>query len=110
MPSFLLVNSHAAKRNAEFLKLSPDDIHVIENVIDLQDFDARHAVPAPSLAAPGQSVAIAVGRLFTQKRFDRFLVALARARETAPNLKGVIVGDGPEGPELERQAKALNLG
>ena len=39
-----------------------------------------------------------------------FLVALARARETAPNLKGVIVGDGPEGPELERQAKALNLG
>ena len=110
MPSFLLVNSHAAKRNAESLNLNPDDIQVIANVVDLQDFDARHAGPAPSLAAPGQSVAIAVGRLFAQKRFDRFLVALARARNAAPNLKGVIVGDGPEGPELQRQAQALNLG
>jgi glycosyltransferase involved in cell wall biosynthesis len=110
MPSVLLVNSQAAKRNAESLHLNPDNIHVIGNVIDLQDFDARQTRPAPSLAAPGQLVALAVGRLFTQKRFDRFLIALARARATAPDLKGVIVGDGPEWPALESQAKALGLG
>jgi glycosyltransferase involved in cell wall biosynthesis len=109
VPTFLLVNSHAAKSNSESLGLDPTKIHVISNVIDLPDFDARQSKPAPALARPGQPVAIAVGRLFTQKRFDRFLLALARARATVPDIKGIIAGDGPEWAALEQQAKALDL-
>lgn len=109
MPTFLLVNSHAAKNNAESLRFNPAKIHVISNVIDLPDFEVRQSKSAPPLAKPGQPVALAVGRLFAQKRFDRFLAALARARTIMPDLKGVIAGDGPEWEALERQAKTLGL-
>jgi glycosyltransferase involved in cell wall biosynthesis len=43
------------------------------------------------------------------KRADRFLRALALAREQAPDLRGLIVGDGPQRPELEQLATSLRL-
>jgi glycosyltransferase involved in cell wall biosynthesis len=109
MPPTLLANSHAAKRNAEALHVPPEKIHVIANVIDLADFDARAAEPAVHLDGSSRPVVIVVGRLFPQKRFDRFLAALALARRTAPALKGAVVGEGPERPALEQQAAALGL-
>src|SRR5262245_9428621 len=113
-PTALLVNSEAARRNAESLGVKPEVVHVIANVIDLADFDARSGSPAAAGTgahplAGKRPLAIAIGRLVPQKRFDRFLDALALARRTAPALKGVLVGDGPDREALERRAAALGL-
>jgi glycosyltransferase involved in cell wall biosynthesis len=54
-------------------------------------------------------VAIAVGNLLPVKRIDRFLAALRLARLRSPDLRGVVVGDGPERQRLEATAAELGL-
>jgi glycosyltransferase involved in cell wall biosynthesis len=53
--------------------------------------------------------AVLVSRLIPQKRVDRFLEALARARREVPALRGLVVGDGPERGPLERKAEELGV-
>jgi glycosyltransferase involved in cell wall biosynthesis len=108
LPAALLVNSQAARRNAEALGVKLGRLHVIANVIDLADFDARSGEPAAAGTGP-YPLAIAIGRLVPQKRFDRFLEALALAQRNAPCLRGILVGEGPDRDALERKATALGL-
>ena len=91
------------------LGVSPDSIVVLNNAIDLEDFDARSSSGDPAWDPGGPPVALAVGRMQPQKRFDRFLAAMALARRAEPVLRGVIVGDGPEWPDLRRRAQDLGL-
>jgi glycosyltransferase involved in cell wall biosynthesis len=104
----LVVNSHAARRNAESLGVHPDVIQVLGNVIDLAEFDKRSQATTCS-TTHGSPLALAVGRLVPQKRFDRFLVALAKARQTVSTLRGALVGEGPEDDGLKRRARSLGL-
>jgi len=106
IPPSLITNSDAARRNLEALGVTPAKIAVLPNAIDLNDFDARSAVRHDD---DGRDIAVAVGRLIPVKRFDRFLESLARARCTTPALAGMIIGDGPEGSALLRQAEELGL-
>ena len=50
-----------------------------------------------------------VGRLTAVKRVDLFLHALREARSMVPQLRGVIVGDGPEDAALRARAQDLGL-
>lgn len=116
LPVALLVNSRAARRNAQSLGIPPHAIHVLNNVIDLESFDRQTELDSPTgqpeLDVPDEHsrpVALAIGRLVEQKRFDRFLAALAKARCSAPRLKGILVGEGPNRGALEERAKALGL-
>jgi glycosyltransferase involved in cell wall biosynthesis len=114
LPGALLVNSEAARRNAQSIGVKPGAIHVVANVIDLADFDARSRSPAQAgmgaqALAREHPLIIAIGRLVPQKRFDRYLEALARARLIAPKLKGMLVGEGPDRDALESCATALGL-
>ena len=53
---------------------------------------------------------LAVGRLVTQKRYDRFLSILARVRgQVGRQIEAVIVGSGPLRKQLEEQAARLGL-
>jgi glycosyltransferase involved in cell wall biosynthesis len=80
---------------------------VLPNVIDLCEFDReRHSLEAP--ARDEEPTAIAVCRLVPMKRLDRFVHALARARQDVPSLKGIIVGDGPERAPLQALAKSID--
>jgi glycosyltransferase involved in cell wall biosynthesis len=108
LPATLVTNTHAAKRNAEALGLDPAAVCVLPNAIDLTDFDAR-LNPGGRATRVGPPTAITVGWLIRAKRYDRFLEALALARRTVPEMRGVLVGDGPERVPLERQADALGL-
>jgi glycosyltransferase involved in cell wall biosynthesis len=108
LPPALIVNSFAARTNAEAMGVRSSRIHVIQNVIDLEDFD-RHALRYDESVRAIGPVAIAVGRLAPEKRFDRFLTAIAGARRDVPTLTGVIIGEGPERPALERLAQDLGL-
>ena len=108
MPAALIANTYAGKRNAEAF-VRPDTVYLLPNVIDLHDFDrqASQGMAPPLDRAP--PVVVVVGRLAGEKRMDRFLMALAAARSTEPNLKGILVGDGEKRLPLEALAHELGL-
>jgi glycosyltransferase involved in cell wall biosynthesis len=111
-PGSLIANSRAAVCHAEEAGVDPTRLHLLTNVIDLQQFDrecwAWRTVGADGAGADG-AVAVAVGRLAPIKCFHHFLGALARARRGGGQLRGVIVGDGPERERLETLARTLGL-
>ena len=58
---------------------------------------------------PGAPVAAVIGRLVPQKAHDRFFRAVALVKETLPQARFLVVGDGPLRAELEAMAAALGL-
>ncbi len=109
LPPSLLTNSFAAKRNAERLGVEPRRIHVLPNVIDISDFTRQMCQGGSQVLSVNGPLIIAVGNLIAVKRFDRFLTALAIARQKIKDLKGIVVGDGPEKHLLESMAADLGL-
>jgi glycosyltransferase involved in cell wall biosynthesis len=81
--------------------------------LDLDQFrqlPAREsAIAALGLPPDGQYVAI-VARLVPIKDIPTFLRALARLTESLPELRGIVVGDGPERGAVEGIARDLGLG
>jgi glycosyltransferase involved in cell wall biosynthesis len=112
VPRSLIANSRTAAGYAEAAGVEASRIHVLANVIDLDQFDSR-AAGSPRLtrarAGEREVIAAAVARLVPAKRLDRFLRALARARREERLLRGLIVGDGPERARLEALAGGLGL-
>jgi len=109
VPSVIIANSRAARRGVDGFGVRPDSIVILDNAIDLNDFDHRSSSGTVTWSAGGRPIAMAIGRMCPEKRFDRFLEALARARHAAQELRGIIVGDGPEEPDLRRRAVDLGL-
>ncbi len=58
----------------------------------------------------GRRVLLYVGRLAPEKRVDRLVDAAARLQAAWPDLRLVLVGDGPERATLERRAAAVAPG
>lgn len=88
--------------------LRPDRVIAIQNGVDLQTLDRAFADPDASGLPAGFRVAT-VGRLDPVKGLDRFLEAAALAAPQAPDMRFVIVGDGPLRPDLEAQARQLGV-
>lgn len=114
MPSALVVNSHAARRNAVALGIPSASIHVVPNAIDLAAFDELAAQGPAGGGGAGsssmsESIVVGVGSLVPAKRFDRFLEAVALARARGAALRAVLAGDGPERGRLESLARELGL-
>ncbi len=111
LPSAIIANSRAARRGVEEFRIDPQSIIILNNAIDLDKFDSMYTSSTGDSAwdEGGLPVALAVGRMFPEKRFDRFLGALAQARRVSPAVRGVMVGDGPEWPDLRRRAEELGL-
>jgi glycosyltransferase involved in cell wall biosynthesis len=80
----------------------PGPVPVVPNGIDL----TRIAAVAP---AAESSDVIFTGRLIREKNVDVLLRALVPIREEVPDLRALIVGDGPERPALEALARDLGL-
>ena len=66
-------------------------------------------VPADPSPPPGEPHLVTVGDLVARKRHADVLEALGRLRDSHPELRWVLVGDGPERAGLERRAAALGL-
>lgn len=102
------VNSrHTARQLCTSTRLSLEDIEVVHNGVDLPSIRSAGSSERP----PGPLVAASIGRLVPPKRVERFLHAMEMVNRRTPALdvRGLIVGDGPEGPELRRLAAGLGL-
>jgi glycosyltransferase involved in cell wall biosynthesis len=65
--------------------------------------------PEPGITAPRDPHLVTVSNLVARKRHADVLRALWLLRDEHPNLRWVVVGDGPERPALERMAGELGL-
>jgi len=65
-------------------------------------FAGDEAVPAvePDLKSARAPLVVYVGRHIREKHVTAIPAAIARARETIPDLRAIIFGDGPERPQL----------
>jgi glycosyltransferase involved in cell wall biosynthesis len=103
-PGIVAANSEAAMAYAVQLRMPPDHLFLLGNVVDTDQFSPG------AERGPGPVRLLSVGRLIPSKRLDRFVGLLARLRSEAKcEVIGAIVGDGPLLGALKAQAAALRL-
>lgn len=95
--------------------VSPRKIRVVYNGAPLSDFSPASpelvgAARAEFDIPPGSRVAGTIGRLDTQKGITYFLRAARRVLEERPDVRFLVVGDGPKKTELESEARELGVG
>jgi glycosyltransferase involved in cell wall biosynthesis/O-antigen/teichoic acid export membrane protein len=96
---------------AAHVSVSKSSARTIEQLLDLPSESVRTiyngiaAAPAPAPRLAEGTIVGAVGRFTEQKGFDLYLRALAQL----PEVSGVLVGDGPNRPQIERLIDELGL-
>jgi len=95
----------------EQLKLDPARVKTIPNGIDLRAFAGLEAEPVRrEFRIPAAAPLIGMmGRLHAQKGVDIFLQAVSKLRADFPELKALVIGEGPDRGALERLAASLDL-
>lgn len=96
---------------ADSVRAAASRLHASADAIDLTGVARAVASDAVGVSpARGVSVCvIAVARLVAAKRLDRLLRAIAAARRQGVDVRGLIVGEGPERPALHALARDLAL-
>jgi glycosyltransferase involved in cell wall biosynthesis len=107
LPGGLIANSHAARRNAVAMRVPPERVEVVPNVIELPGEPSQAA--DRSLNARDGFVVLALARLVRPKRLDYFLAAVAKARAAEPAVRAVVAGEGVEREALQQEAASLGL-
>jgi glycosyltransferase involved in cell wall biosynthesis len=110
--AIIAVSSGLGDSLARFAKIPRDSIDVVYNPAY-----QPHMYSAEEIAAKAHPwtqdgkgpVVVNAGRLFPQKDFPTFLRAMKRVRETMPDTRAVILGDGPLRGELETLRAELGL-
>jgi len=88
----------------------PRKIHVIDNGIEVAALETDVPTLRPDLAFDSKCVLVgAVGRLSPEKGFDILVAAARIVVQQHPEVKFVVVGDGPERKRLEELAHQCGL-
>jgi glycosyltransferase involved in cell wall biosynthesis len=93
--------------------VDPDHVAVIPNAVDADDFRPRPADPALRADlgfAPSDVVLGYVSSLVPYEGIGHLLEAISHLRGAGRNVRGLIVGDGPQRAALQRAAAELGLG
>ena len=93
LPYMSIAVSALTKRNLRLLGVKDENVHIIPNGIELK----RIAEIMPS---PDECDIIFTGRLIREKNVDVLLQAVGYVKETIPDVKCHIIGDGPENEKL----------
>jgi glycosyltransferase involved in cell wall biosynthesis len=101
-PTVVTVSEHTRRRMAS-AGVDPCKVHVVPNGIDLEEIAG-----APS--ARERADLIWVGRLIPHKNAELALRAFALLLQERPELRLLVVGDGPERARLEGLAGSLGVG
>ena len=101
----VVCNSHAAAQRLADDGLSAKKLHVIGNGLLLESF------LGPELRSEGRPLRVGmIARMNARyKNHALFLRAAARVVAKFPDVRFVVVGDGPLRPEIERQALELGI-
>jgi glycosyltransferase involved in cell wall biosynthesis len=90
--------------------LRAGELHVVPNSVVVPPAEpAAVAALDGEFGLDGAPVVAILGRLATQKNHARFLEAAARVAQERPDVRFLVVGDGPLRAELTGQAQALGL-
>jgi glycosyltransferase involved in cell wall biosynthesis len=97
----VLVNSDLTRTGVVELGVSPERVHIVYPGADLREPSGdRH---------PEQTI-VTVANLEAHKSQADVIRALAALRDRYPTLRYVLVGGGPDRPELEALARSLGVG
>lgn len=85
---------------------------VLPRGVDARLFDPRRRDPALRVkwgAGPADPVALCVGRVAPEKNLELFVAAVQAMRRAVPDLRAVVVGDGPLRAALQRRHPWLHF-
>ncbi len=106
------VSADVKQRLTDYEGVSPDRIQVVYNGVTpappVSDADKK-ALRRSFGFSDQDIIAGCVGRLDPIKNLPLFINALKTARDVCPDLKGIVVGDGPLYSELETLVKTLDM-
>ena len=83
---------------------------MVRNGLDLGRFDDRAAQPLQGPLRLGKPLVAVVANLWPVKGHRTLVEAIARVHARMPQARFVLVGDGPERPDLERRISGLGIG
>lgn len=111
--AFIAVAAPQGRYLAEHEGCPAEKVRVIPNGVDAERFRPRE--PDPALGSrfglsPGDAVVSLVAALRPEKNHELLLRTAALMRREIPNLRVLLVGDGPRRPILEALAGELGLG
>lgn len=97
-------SEYARGKAIEYYQLHPEKIHVVQNGIDLAEWDALWAsLPEP---VPGRApTLLAVSKLYPRKRIDVLVRAVPVIRQKYPDVEVRIVGGGFEWETLRQLSR-----
>lgn len=102
----IITVSQAEYDHAVTLSIPPARLRIVVNGVALPE-DATRSAARRAMGLAEQSVAVGfIGRLERQKDPLRFVRAVSMAAETVPNLRGIVIGDGPLRTEAEALARS----
>lgn len=109
--TILAVSHGVAESLAGFIGLDPARIKVIWNPVVDEDLIAKAGEPLPQALKHLESTPfiLGVGSLIAQKNFGDLMRAFATVQEKRPQLRLLILGEGPERPALEALAQTLGI-
>lgn len=104
--AILAVSTGVGEEAVRDFGADPSRVHVIPNPVDVDAIRAagREQEPDPWLDDPALRVIVAMGRLVPQKNVPVLLGAFAQVAAEDPSTRLIILGDGTDRAELERQA------
>lgn len=111
----IFTRTESAKEFLTGKGLCPDRISVLPDPVNLQlfhpegDRDQREAFRAAWGVTPQDLLMVHHGIMHPNKGNLRLIQAVQRLRERLPHLKLMLIGDGPEMPELRQTVTALGL-
>ena len=90
--------------------LEPGRLHVMRNGVDLARFrPLPQASARQALGLSGGPILLSVGHLVERKGHHLAIDALARSLTVFPEARLVVIGDGEERQNLERQVRELSI-
>jgi glycosyltransferase involved in cell wall biosynthesis len=112
--AIISVSRHSAERFSRWAKVPIDRAFILPNCVDLNHFQPqqRDVMLAERYGLQSSKVILTMGRLESQERykgFDEVIDVMPPLLKRFPNLKYLIVGDGPDRSRLEAKATALGV-
>jgi glycosyltransferase involved in cell wall biosynthesis len=102
----LIVNSQALRTEEIAAGFPPERIEVVPNGVERREKRCRDR---DALGLPAGPLLLSVGRLEARKGQRYLIEAWATVQRRCPSARLVLLGEGPDRPQLERQVEGLGL-